>query len=104
MLQKIKDQHGGRLDVLVPNVACSTHFGSQLEITEKAYDKMWDLNVKSQFFLIKECYEMLMASKEAGGNANICVISSVTGTNPNSSLGVYAMTKAALDNMVKFLS
>jgi short-subunit dehydrogenase involved in D-alanine esterification of teichoic acids len=27
MLQKIKDKHGGRLDVLVPNVACLTHAG-----------------------------------------------------------------------------
>ena len=55
MLQAIKDMHGGRLDVLVPNAACSTHFGPQLQITERAYDKMWDLNVKSTFFLIKEC-------------------------------------------------
>ena len=65
---------------------------------------MWDLNVKSQFFLIKESHDMLIASKENGGNANICMISSVTGTTPNNLLGVYAMTKAALDNMVKFLA
>ena len=104
MLQKIKDMHGGRLDVLVPNAACSTHFGTQLEISEKAYDKLWDLNVKSTFFLIKECYDMLMASKEAGGAANICTISSVTGRNPSPAIGVYSMTKAALDNMTVFLS
>ena len=100
MLDKIKEMHGGRLDVLVPNAACSTHFGDQLEISEKAYDKLWSLNVKSTFFLIKESIEMLRESKAA----NILVVSSVTGTNPNHTIGVYAMTKAALDNMVKGLA
>ena len=52
MLAAISQQHDGRLDILVPNAACSTHFGLQLDISEKAYDKLWDLNVKSTFFLI----------------------------------------------------
>ena len=48
---------------------------------------------------------MLLASKgKEGGSATICVITSVAGSNPSSSIGVYAMTKAALDNMVKMLS
>ena len=36
--------------------------------------------------------------------ANVLVVSSVTGKNPNFTIGVYAMTKAALDNMIKGLS
>ena len=48
---------------------------------------------------------MLLASKgKEGGAAAICVISSVAGTNPSPSIGIYSMTKAALDNMVKMLS
>ena len=104
MLAKIKEQHGGRLDVLVPNAACSTHAGAQLEISERAYDKLWDLNVKSTFFLIAECQEMLTESVNQGGAANILVVSSNTGTHPSPLIGVYGMTKAALDNMVKGLS
>ncbi len=100
LLKKIDDKYG-RIDVLVCNQACSTHFGTQLEITETAYDKMWDLNVKSIFFLIKESKELL---KKAGKEANILVISSVAGKHPNPMLGVYDMTKAALDNMVVWLS
>ena len=46
---------------------------------------------------------MLLASKEAGGPANICTISSVTGRSPSAPIGVYSMTKAALDNMTVFL-
>ncbi len=72
-----------------------------MDITEGAYDKMWELNVKSIFFLIKESKELLL---KAGKEANILVISSVAGKYPSPSLGVYDMTKAALDNMVIWLS
>ena len=65
---------------------------------------MWDLNVKSTFFLIAECHEMLLESTNKGGAANILVNSSIGGTHPSSMIGVYCMTKAALDNMVKGLS
>ena len=47
---------------------------------------------------------MLIKSSNSNGAANILVISSVTGTHPSFTLGVYAMTKAALDNMVRGLS
>lgn len=109
MLDKISQMHDGVLDVLVPNAACSTHFGQQLDISEKAYDKLWDLNVKSTFFLIKECKDMLLKSaelstKEKPRAANILVNSSVSGKYPGFPIGVYGMTKAALDNMVVFLA
>ena len=71
-----------------------------MEITERAYDKMWDLNVKSTFFLITETIELVRA---AGEGANICIISSVTGTQPNWTIGVYGSTKAALENMIKWM-
>jgi dehydrogenase/reductase SDR family protein 4 len=62
---------------------------------------MFDINVKSVFFLIKEALPLL---KKGQKGKNILLISSVTGTNPSISVGVYAMTKAAIDNMVKWLS
>jgi NAD(P)-dependent dehydrogenase (short-subunit alcohol dehydrogenase family) len=43
---------------------------------------MWDVNVKSSFFLIQECKEMLIESINQKGAGNILVISSVTGTHP----------------------
>ena len=100
LIEHIKTKYG-KLDVLVPNAASSTHMGEQLEMTERAYDRMWDINVKSTFFLIAECKDLLLAGDDG---KNICIISSVTGQNPNWMLGVYAMTKAALDNMVNWLS
>ena len=91
----------GKLDVLVCNQAASTHFGTQMEISEGAYDKMWDLNVKSIFFLIKECLHLL---KKGGKESNILIVSSVGAKNPSSMIGVYNMTKAALDNLVIWLA
>ena len=51
--------------------------------------------------MIKESKELLL---KAGKEANILVVSSVTGKNPNYTLGVYGMTKAALDNMVIWMA
>jgi NAD(P)-dependent dehydrogenase (short-subunit alcohol dehydrogenase family) len=39
-------QKFGRVDVLINNAATSLHFGSMLDTSEKAYDKMMELNVK----------------------------------------------------------
>ena len=105
LLKKIEEKYG-RIDVLVANQACSTHFGTQLDITESAYDKMWDLNVKSIFFLIKEAKHLLLKANELSGKdeANVLVVSSVAGKNPHHTLGVYDMTKAALDNMVVWMA
>lgn len=100
MIQLVKEKYG-RLDVLVPNHADPGKGGLQLDISEAAYDKVWNVNVKATFFLIKEC-KPLMTSSGKGGS--ILVTSSVTGTHPYRMLGIYAMTKAALDNMVKFLA
>ena len=61
---------------------------------------MFDVNVKSSLFLIKDCIELLRASK----SSNILSVSSVTGTSPQETIGVYSMTKACLDNMVKGLA
>ena len=41
---------------------------------------------------------------KAGKEANVLVISSVSGKNPHHTLGVYGMTKASLDNMVVWMS
>ena len=83
------------------NAAVSTFFGNQLDMTEKQYDKLFDINVKSTFFLIKETKHLLDKSAEMKNPTNILVISSVTGTTPQFSIGIYAATKACLDNMVK---
>ena len=50
----------GRLDVLVNNAATSLHFGTILETTPKAYDKMMDLNVKVVFWAVGNNIELFV--------------------------------------------
>ena len=76
MVGAILQKHDGVIDVLVCNAATALHQGKQLEIEERTYDKMYDLNVKSQFFLIKECIEGIRKSKSLGKSANIMIVSS----------------------------
>ena len=99
LIDKVGETYG-KIDVLVLNVANSSFWGMQLDISEQEFDKMFSINVKGTFFAIKEAKPWL----DRGSNANVLVISSVVGAYPSNALGVYSMTKAALNNMVKFLS
>mmetsp|Transcript_24756 Transcript_24756/g.17450 ORF Transcript_24756/g.17450 Transcript_24756/m.17450 type:complete len:83 (+) Transcript_24756:500-748(+) len=62
---------------------------------------MFNINVKGTFFLIKEFKDLLIKSSES---ASICAISSYLGKHPASAMGIHAMTKAALDNMVVWMA
>jgi dehydrogenase/reductase SDR family protein 4 len=84
----------------VLNVAASTHFGSNLDMTEKAFDKMMDLNIKSTFFTVKESLHLLQKGKEP----NILIMSSVAGKNPSPMIGIYSMTKAAMNSLTEVLA
>ena len=100
VLEMIAQKHQ-RLDVLVLNAGISSYAGKNLAITEEAYDHLFDVNVKAQFFFIKEAYPLL---KKSGRDANILVNASIMGKSPDKLIGVYSMTKAALINMVKSLA
>ena len=49
----------------------------------------------------EEAKDLLLASKN---DANVLIVSSVSGKNPHYTLGVYGMTKAALDNLVIWMA
>ena len=61
---------------------------------------MWDLNVKSTFFTIKEAVPLL----EKGLHPNILIMSSVAAKNPGMLVGVYSMTKAVMNSMTEVLA
>ncbi|CDW80890.1 dehydrogenase reductase sdr family member 4 [Stylonychia lemnae] len=100
VLEIIEQKHG-RLDVLVLNAGISNYAGKNLLINEEAYDELFNVNVKSQFFFIKEAYPLL---KKSPKDANILVNSSIMGKSPDKFIGVYAMTKATLISMIKSLA
>ena len=95
----IKEKYG-RLDVLVCNVAVSTYFGASINIGEKEFDKIFETNVKSTFFTIKDAFELLKLSQKS----NILIISSTAGYTPVPNIGIYSISKTTLFSLTKVLA
>ena len=90
----------GRLDVMMINHAVISHIGKQMEITEEKFDEMINVNLKSAFFLISESLPLLKTAVKP----NILLTSSMSAVDPFYQIGVYGITKAGVNNMVKSLS
>lgn len=88
----------GRLDVLVLNAAVSTHFGSLFETTESQFDKNFEINLKSVFFMIKEYHEIMPKG------SSILMISSYEAYHLEPLIGIYSVTKTAMLGLVKLLA
>jgi len=90
----------GSIDILVSNAAANPIMGLPILKTQPdAWDKIFDVNVKSAFFLAKSCIEHM--NKERG---SIIFISSVAGFHPVHGIGAYSASKAALYGVTKALS
>lgn len=99
LLKFVKEKFG-RIDVLVPNAAVSTFFGNQFEITEAAMDKMYEINIKSTFFLIKEALPLMEGVK----GANILIVTSYAAYEPDMTISFYSVTKTTLLGMMKTIA
>ncbi|MGI9333506.1 MAG: SDR family NAD(P)-dependent oxidoreductase [Gammaproteobacteria bacterium] len=81
----------GRIDILVCNAAVNPHFGPLSTITEEAYDKIMDTNVKSNLWLCNKVIPQ-MAAREDGA---VVIVSSIGGLKGHGKLGAYGLSKAA---------
>jgi NAD(P)-dependent dehydrogenase (short-subunit alcohol dehydrogenase family) len=81
----------GRIDVLVPNAAVNPYYGPLAEVSEAAYDKTMDSNVKNMLHL---CNRALPHMAEIGGGS-VVIVSSIAGFTGSNTLGIYNLTKAA---------
>ncbi|CAH3155494.1 unnamed protein product [Porites evermanni] len=52
-------QHFGGIDILVSNAAVNPTFGPLLQTPEEAWDKIFDVNVKSAFLLAKDVIPLM---------------------------------------------
>lgn len=68
----------GGVDILVSNAAVNPTVGSVLDCPEEAWDKIFDVNVKSSFLLAKE----FVPEIEKRENGSLIFISSIAGINP----------------------
>lgn len=87
----------GTIDVLVNNAASNPVFGPVHDTSLEAYDKIMDVNVKAPFHLMKLCFPYLRESS----NGSVINIASIGGLSPETGLGIYSVSKAALISMTK---
>lgn len=99
-LKKIVDtaveKYGG-VDILINNAASNPVFGPVVQTEEWAYDKIMQVNVKAPFELSKLVYPIM----KLRGSGSVINISSIAGDTPDPGLGIYSVSKAALNMLTK---
>ncbi len=90
----------GPIDVLVCNAAVNPYFGGSLDIPDSAFEKVMDVNIKSNHWL---CQQVIPEMRARKGGA-IMIVSSVGGLHGSALLGAYAISKAADMQIVRNLA
>ena len=99
VVEKATATYGG-IDIVVNNAATNPHFGPLLTAEDSHWDKILDVNVKGYFRVVKACVE----SMQARGGGKVINMSSVAGLEPQSMMGVYSVSKAAVIMLTKVLA
>jgi NAD(P)-dependent dehydrogenase (short-subunit alcohol dehydrogenase family) len=81
----------GRVDVLVANAAVNPAYGPMAQLTDEAFDKIINSNVKSTLWL---CNLVMPGMAERGGGA-VVIVSSIGGLKGSPVIGMYGVSKAA---------
>ena len=87
----------GSIDILVNNAATNVGQGPCLDLDERQFDKMVEVNLKSTFRLIKQIGTGMCTR----GSGTIINIASISGLRPQFQSLLYSMTKAALIMMTQ---
>ncbi len=87
----------GTIDILVNNAATNPIFCGTAEVEEAAYDKIMDVNVKGVFFLTQQVGRVMCEK----GSGSVINVSSEAAFCPTPFLGVYSVSKAAVNMLTK---
>ena len=90
----------GRVDILVNNAAANPHFGPLLSAEAGHWDKIFEVNVKGYFFMIKAAAPAMQAQ----GGGKVINVASIAGITPGPMMGVYSTSKAAVIMLTKALA
>lgn len=91
LIKLVIDKLGG-IDILVSNAGMNPVMAPVLDTPEAAWDKIFDINVKSAFLLTKEIVPHL----EKRGGGSIVYVSSIAAYQSFPLLGAYSVSKTAL--------
>ena len=99
LVRETRDTYG-KIDILVCNAATNPVYGPMHQADDRAYEKIMDTNVKSVFWLCNMvCPEM--AERRDGV---VIIISSIGGFKGSRNLGLYSLSKAAEQQLVRNLA
>jgi len=90
----------GHIDILVCNAAVNPHFGSALEIPDSAFEKVMDVNIKANHWLVQLVAPEMMQKNDGA----IIIVSSIGGLRGSNTLGAYSISKAADMQMARNLA
>lgn len=93
-LQRLVDatlSQWGRIDVLVCNAATNPVYGPTSEISDDAFSRIIDTNVKGTFWLCNMALPHLAKQPESA----VIMLSSIAGLRGNTVIGTYGVSKAA---------
>jgi dehydrogenase/reductase SDR family protein 4 len=88
------------IDILVNNAATNPVYGPVAETSSEAFDKIMAVNVKAPFEIAKR----VLPSMTARGGGVVLNISSVAGIAPETGLGIYSVSKAALISLTQVMA
>ena len=91
--------HFGQVTIGIANAGI-TYFGSFLDYTPEALQKVMKVNLSGSFFLAQAVANQIIKQKSGG---SILFMSSVTGHQAHKNLVAYGMTKAGLEMLAKGL-
>lgn len=89
----------GKIDIVVNNAGVNTSKAA-LEVTEKDYDFIFDVNIKGLFFCSQEAAKYM----EKQGHGKIINLASVGGIKPLKRIALYTASKAAVIHLTKSLA
>jgi NAD(P)-dependent dehydrogenase (short-subunit alcohol dehydrogenase family) len=95
-VEKSKSEFG-KIDILVNNAATSPAYTTVLEAEERLWDTVMNLNLKGVYFLIQSVAGIM---KDQGGGS-IINVSSIDSIKPQNRVGIYSISKAALNMLTK---
>jgi NAD(P)-dependent dehydrogenase (short-subunit alcohol dehydrogenase family) len=81
----------GQIDVVVANAAVNPFFGSMLDIPDSAFDKIMEVNIRSNVWL----FQLVAPEMRQRKDGVLVLVSSIGGFHGSTHLGAYAISKAA---------
>ena len=90
----------GKVDILVLNAASNPYYGPLAKISDEAFDKVMNNNVKSNLWLSN----MIIPKMAEAGGGKVIVISSIAGITGSDVLGAYSISKTADLGLVRSLA